>query len=227
MKLSVIIPVFNEEKSIAATLDALLTCKTISEIIVADGESSDKTIEIVETFQNIKLIKCNEANRGRQMHEGAKNATGDVFWFVHADTIPAENAADEIEKSLADEQTIGGNFEIIFDGVGRWARILSWLYPHLRKIGLIYGDSAIFVRREIYEKTGGFRDLPLFEDVEFYKRTKKHGRFVHLKKTVETSSRRFENRSFIWTFSKWSIFQGLYWLGFPPHILAKGYKSIR
>lgn len=227
MKLSVIIPTFNEERSIAATLNALLNCKKISEIIVADGGSSDKTTVIVKTFQNVKLIKCAEANRGRQMHKGAENAAGDVFWFVHADTIPANDAADEIERSLTDEKTVGGNFEIIFSGGGRWARILSRLYPFLRNLGLIYGDSAIFVRREIYKKTNGFRDLPLFEDVEFYGRLQKHGHFVHLKTTVETSSRRFEKNSFLWTFAKWSIFQGLYWLGFPPRILAKNYKAIR
>lgn len=227
MKLSVIVPTFNEENSIAETLDALLDLGNINEIIVADGGSSDKTIEIVETFQKVKILKCSEANRGKQMHEGASTATGDVFWFVHADTIPAKNAALEIENRLANKNIIGGNFGIIFDGGGRWARILSRLYPHLRKINLIYGDSAIFVRRDIYEKSGGFRDLPLFEDVEFYKSIKKHGRFVHLKTKVETSSRRFENKSFIRTFTKWSIFQGLYWLGFPPHILAKGYKVIR
>lgn len=227
MKMSVIIPTFNEETSIAATLAALLNLENICEIIVADGGSSDRTVEIIEKFQNVKLVKCNEANRGKQMHTGAKNASGNVFWFIHADTIPATNAPSEIEKSLANKKTIGGNFEIIFDGGGRWARILSRLYPHLRKIGLIYGDSAIFVRREIYEKSGGFRDLPLFEDVEFYKRLKKQGRFVHLKTTVKTSSRRFEKKSFTWTFAKWSIFQGLYWFGFPPRILAKGYKVIR
>lgn len=227
MKLSVIVPTFNEEKSIAKTLDALLEIENIHEVIIADGGSSDNTNEIAGTFQSVKLIKCNEANRGKQLNAGASAAAGDALWFVHADTIPPKNAAFEIEKALADEKTIGGNFEIIFGGGGRPARVLSRLYPHLRKMGLIYGDSAIFVRREIYQQAGGFRDLPLFEDVEFYKKLKKHGRFVHLKATVETSARRFQRRSFIWTFAKWSIFQGLYWLGFPPRILAKGYKAIR
>ena len=227
MKLSVIIPTFNEEKSIAATLEAILNLEKTGEIIVADGRSSDKTVEIVRTFKKVKLVICDEANRGKQMHAGAKNAFGDVFWFVHADTIPQKNAAYEIEESLADESVIGGNFTIIFGGGGMWAQFLTRLYPHLRKIGLVYGDSAIFVRRKIYEKTGGFRDLPLFEDLEFYERLQKYGRFVHLSAKVETSSRRFENDSFVWTFLKWSIFQGLYWLGFPPRILAKFYKAIR
>ena len=85
----------------------------------------------------------------------------------------------------------------------------------------------MFVRREIYEKIGGFRDLPLFEDVDLYKKLLKKGKFQHINLPVTTSSRRFENSSFIWTFARWSIFQGLYWFGVPPRLLAKKYKAIR
>jgi len=92
---------------------------------------------------------------------------------------------------------------------------------------LVYGDSAMFVRGETYEKIKGFKSLPLFEDVDLYKRLLKKGRFVHVNLTITTSSRRFQNRSFLWTFLRWSCFQGLYWLGLPPRLLAKGYKQIR
>jgi hypothetical protein len=85
----------------------------------------------------------------------------------------------------------------------------------------------MFVRRETYEKIKGFKPLPLFEDVDLYKRLLKKGEFVHINLTVTTSSRRFENRSFVRTFIRWSIFQGLYWVGLPPRLLAKGYKQIR
>jgi hypothetical protein len=125
------------------------------------------------------------------------------------------------------DEIVGGNFEIVFDGKTRWARFLTWLYPQLRSIGLVYGDSAMFVRREIYKKIGGFRDLPLFEDVDLYKKLNRKGRFIHINLPVTTSSRRFENRSFVWTFTRWSAFQGLYWLGVPPRLLSKGYKAIR
>jgi hypothetical protein len=125
-------------------------------------------------------------------------------------------------------EVVGGNFEITFAGENRWARFLTKLYPYLRSIGLVYGDSAIFVRRDVYEKIGGFRFLPIFEDLDLYKRLQRqHGRFVHINLPVTTSSRRFENRSFLLTFSRWSFFQGLYWIGFPPRLLAKFYKPIR
>lgn len=230
MNLSVIIPTFNEEAAIEKTLAALARLVNVDEVIIVDGGSADKTIEIIENCElkkPLRLIKFGEANRGKQLREGAKHASGDIFWFLHADTRPAQGCAGEIKKYMNYEEVAGGNFKVIFDGGSRWARFLTWLYPQLKSINLIYGDSAIFARRETYEKSGGFQPLPIFEDVDFYKRLRKRGDFIYLNKSVTTSSRRFQNRSFVWTFTKWSIFQGLYWIGFPSRVLAKGYKAIR
>ncbi|MEP7037119.1 MAG: TIGR04283 family arsenosugar biosynthesis glycosyltransferase [Acidobacteriota bacterium] len=230
MEISVIIPTLNEELTIKKTFDALSRLVNVGEIVIVDGGSVDKTIEIIENYSHKKpfrLIKTNKANRGLQLHEGTKYASGDIFWFLHADTRPVQGCAKQIKQYMRYDEIVGGNFEIVFDGKTRWARFLTWLYPQLRSIGLVYGDSAMFARREIYEKIGGFRDLPLFEDVDLYKKLRRKGRFMHINLPVTTSSRRFENRSFIWTFTRWSIFQGLYWFGVPPRLLAKGYKAIR
>jgi rSAM/selenodomain-associated transferase 2 len=225
MQISVVVPTLNEENSLAATLAALKSLKNISEIIVVDGGSSDKTLEIARKF-DAKIIET-KRGRGWQLSVGAKAASGDVFWFLHADTLPPANADKQILIALKDEKTVGGNFEIRFDGESSGARFLTWFYPKLRLLDLCYGDSAFFVRREFYQKASGFADLPLFEDVGFYQRLKKHGRFVHLKANVASSSRRFEKRNFAWTFARWSLFQGLYWLGVSPHFLAKYYAPIR
>ena len=230
MKLSVIIPTLNEELTIEKTLEAISRLINVEEIIIVDGGSSDKTIEKIENFEKIKetkLINFGEANRGKQMHEGTKFAEGDIFWFVHADTRPTQGSGEQIKRHMRYSEVIGGNFEIIFSGESRWAKFLTWLYPQLLSLELVYGDSAFFVRREIYEKMGGFKSFPLFEDLDFYKRLKKHGRFVHVNLPVVTSSRRFENKSFLWTFIKWSIRQGLYWIGVSPKLLGKTYKQIR
>jgi rSAM/selenodomain-associated transferase 2 len=230
MNISVIIPTFNEEFSITKTLDALSRLVNISEIIVVDGGSSDKTVEIIENYQGtkeIKIVKTFESNRGKQLNEGTIHASGDVFWFVHADTRPVQGCGKQIKELMRYDEIVGGSFKIIFDGAGKWSRFLSWLYPQLRTIGLVYGDSAFFVRRETYEKIGGFRDLPLFEDVDLYKRLLKKGDFVYVDLPVTTSSRRFENSSFLLTFLRWSIFQGLYWFGVPPKLLARKYAPIR
>lgn len=225
MRISIIIPTLNEEISLPATLTAVSKLTEPIEIIVADGGSDDQTLAVADKF-GVKTV-CAETGRGRQLHAGASAAGGNVFWFLHADTLPPADAVEQILGALQYETAVGGNFEIIFEGETAAARFLTRLYPKLRFLGLCYGDSAFFVRRAVYEQTGGFRDLPLFEDVEFYRRVKKAGRFVHLKSAVVSSSRRFEKRSFALTFARWSVFQGLYWLGAPPRFLAKRYAHIR
>ncbi len=230
MEISVIIPTFNEELSIGKTLHALARLVNVDEIVIVDGGSTDKTVEIAEKYKQVKKLKVinfAEANRGKQLHEGTKHASGDIFWFLHADTRPVQGCAGQIKAFMRYDQIVGGNFNVVFDGKSGWARFLTKLYPQLRAINLIYGDSAIFARRETYEKIRGYKPLPLFEDVDFYKRLQKKGRFQHINLPVTTSSRRFENRSFVWTFARWSIFQGLYWIGLPPRVLAKGYKQVR
>lgn len=230
MSISVIIPTLNEELAIGRTLDAVSRLVNIEEIIVVDGGSTDLTVERVGNYlgkKPIRLIRCSTAGRGRQMNAGAARARGEVLWFLHADTRPVQGCGKQIRELMRYREIVGGNFEVVFEGTGRWSRFLTWLYPQLRQIGLAYGDSAMFVRREVFEELGGFRNFELFEDVDLYKRLKKKGEFAHVSLPVMTSSRRFENRSFFRTFARWSVFQGLYWFGVPPRVLAKRYRNIR
>ncbi len=223
--LSIIIPTLNEARSIGATLDALARETRGVELIVVDGGSRDGTVELVRA-RGVKLIESGRG-RGRQMHAGACVARGRALWFLHADTLPSRGCAERIEEALRDSSVVAGNFDVLFDGESNAARFLTWLYPRLRKLGLCYGDSGIFVRRETYERIGGFRDFPIFEDLDLVRRLWKIGRVVHLRERVTTSSRRFEGRSFALIFARWSFLQALYWLGVSPDTLARMYAHVR
>ncbi|MBA2734247.1 MAG: TIGR04283 family arsenosugar biosynthesis glycosyltransferase [Acidobacteria bacterium] len=223
--LSIVIPTLNEARSINVTLDAVMSIKGRVEVIIVDSGSLDGTVEIVRG-RGVRLV-TSERGRGIQMHAGACAAGGEALWFLHADTRPSADCAERIVEALRDPELVAGNFSVRFDGDRRAARFLTWLYPRLRRLGLCYGDSAIFVRREAYGQVGGFRSFPIFEDLDLVRRLRKLGRVAHLPAIVTTSSRRFEGRSFTITFARWSFLQVLYWLGVHPRRLGQLYAPVR
>ena len=225
---SIVIPTLNEAHSLGATLQALTRLRGRQvELIIVDGGSADGTEEIAREHDGARIINS-ARGRGAQMHAGANAACGEIFWFLHADTIPSPDAVEQMLNALRrDANIVGGNFEISFDGGRRAARFMTWLYPQLRKLGLYYGDSAIFVRGEVYREVGGFKPFPIFEDLDLVRRLKTRGRLVHLPARVVTSSRRFEGRSFAFTFARWSFLQMLYWLGVHPRTLSRLYAPVR
>ena len=223
--LSIIIPTLDEASTIERTLDAVLSMSSSLEVFVVDGGSRDGTVAAVRG-RGVRLL-ASERGRGLQMHTGACVARGEVLWFLHADTLPSAECPSRIIEAMRDTRVVAGNFDVLFDGDRRAARFLTWLYPRLRMIGLCYGDSGIFVRREAYLRVGGFRPFPIFEDLDLVRRLRKMGRVAHLSAVVKTSSRRFEGRSFALTFARWSILQALYWLGVNPHTLVRLYAPVR
>jgi rSAM/selenodomain-associated transferase 2 len=223
--LSIIIPALNEAQSIGVTLDAVSILSGRVELIVVDGGSDDDTLEVASA-SGAKVI-TSERGRGVQMHKGACAAQADLLWFLHADTIVPADSIDLIFEALHDKQVVAGNFEVRFEGPGGVARFMTWLYPQLRRLGLCYGDSAIFVRREAYEQIGGFQPFPIFEDLDLMKRLRRRGRVVHLPLVVVTSSRRFGGRTFPLTFARWVGLQVLYWLGVDPSTLGRLYAPVR
>jgi rSAM/selenodomain-associated transferase 2 len=225
MRVSIIVPTLNEEAHIVETIRGLQQLLGEKEIIVVDGGSSDQTVPLAYAHG----VRVLEAPRGRglQLHAGALRSAGDVLWFVHADTIPPPQALEHIRKSLEAGSIVGGNFGLLFDGPSRAAKQLTAIYPLLRIIGLCYGDSGIFVRRDFYDQIGGFRSLPLFEDLDLLRRLRRAGRFVHLNCRLVTSSRRFEQRNFALVWLHWTTLQLLYWCGVSPNRLARWYPHAR
>jgi rSAM/selenodomain-associated transferase 2 len=222
---TIIVPTLNEVGQIEITLAALAAVHGKKEIIVADGGSQDATVERAKSA-GVRVLHCSRG-RGQQMREAAAQSTGDVLWFLHADTIPPVNALDEIQRALTATDVAGGSFSLTFAGQSRAARQMTWIYPHLRKLGLIYGDSGIFIRRQVYEEIGGFRPYPLFEDLDLVRRMKQRGRFARVNCPIVTSSRRFEAGNYGRAWTTWIALQLLYWIGVPPTKLAQWYRHAR
>jgi len=225
MNISVIVPVFNEEKSIAATLEALLPLAPY-EIIVVDGGSVDRTREIAARFQ-VKVISA-ERGRARQMNRAASEASGDVLLFLHADTRLPTSALNDINAALRDARYLGGRFDVQLDGA-HWllplvGRMISYR-SRISKVGT--GDQGIFVRREAFERLQGFQDMPLMEDIAFCRALKRLGGVACLRSRVITSARRWEVEG-VWRtiFRMWTI-KLLYFAGVSPARLKQFYADTR
>lgn len=226
LQISVVIPTWNEAAFIAETIQAIRATTTVCEIIVVDGGSSDSTTAIAEKC-GAHVVHAPQRGRGSQLAFGAAQARGNVLWFLHADTRATADMSALIQTALAAPDVIGGNFRLIFDGGSRAARFLTSLYPHLRFLGLSYGDAGLFLWKEAYERAGGFHPHPLFEDLDLLRRLRKVGQFSRLETPLITSSRRFEGRSFALVFAGWTCLQVLFWMGVKPHRLARLYSPVR
>jgi rSAM/selenodomain-associated transferase 2 len=221
---SIIIPTLNEATTMRDLAASLGRLRGEFEVIVCDGGSADATVKTARQC-GLRVIEA-PRGRGPQMNAGAKLAEGETLLFLHADTRLPEDALGLVADALADDRVCGGNFSLTFGGDTREARLLTRLYPFLRLGGMLYGDSAIFARRGVFDRMGGYREYPIFEDCDLYRRMRRMGRFVRLNACATTSSRRFEGR-FIRTFALWSLMQALYWLGVHPNLLNRLYKPLR
>jgi rSAM/selenodomain-associated transferase 2 len=225
MRISVIVPVFNEEKNIAVTLAELQRLKP-DEMILVDGGSSDATREICQHF-GVELY-LSRPGRATQMNVGAQRATGDVLLFLHADTRLPTSAFDDIRAALQDRKVLGGRFDLQLDNPRPMLKLVGFmisLRSRLSKVGT--GDQAIFVRREIFRELGGYPDLPLMEDVAFSRALKRHGAVACLRSRVVSSARRWEMDGIWRTILKMWTLKTLYLLGISPVRLKRYYGDTR
>jgi len=190
MNISVIVPVLNEEKTIATTLEALVTLAPY-EIIIVDGGSADRTRELAGQFQ-VKVISS-DRGRGRQMNRGASEASGDVLLFLHADTRLPASALNDIKAALGEPRYLGGRFDVELAGAHWLLPLVGRLISYRSRISKVAtGDQALFVRRQVFERIRGFPDMPLLEDVAFCRTLKRLGEVACLRSRVVTSARRWE-----------------------------------
>jgi rSAM/selenodomain-associated transferase 2 len=227
MRFSIIMPVLNEEVILERQLNHLIhqCIHHDCELIIVDGGSVDRTIEIAQGYG--KVI-TSQRGRATQMNAGAALATGEVLLFLHADTLLPYDTFCAIENALSSPQVIAGAFQICFN-CHQWPYRLVAFTTNLRsRIRKIFtGDQAYFVRATSFYAIGGFPNQPLMEDLEIIKRLRKTGQVVLLPQYVTTSARRHEKVGLIRSVLFMWYLRTLYKFGTSPAQLHRMYIDVR
>ena len=191
--ISIVIPVFNEEKGLNECLEKVFTQTGNFEVIIVDGGSTDKTKTIAENWQFAKVISSAKG-RGTQMNAGAKVAKGDWLLFLHADTFLEKGTIEKLSRLTLEKNLEVGCFWHKFDSMHPWLLIVSLIHNlRFRLTGIIYGDQCLFIERGLFEKLGGFRESIVMEDIEFSERILKVTKPLCLPLRAITSARKFYN----------------------------------
>lgn len=230
-KISVVVPLLNEEKILPSFLRHLQALP-ISEVVCMDGGSSDRTCALLHNWSEgssglcRRVFSSSPPGRARQMNEGAKRATGAILLFLHADSLLHPGALPAILNALENPSIVGGAFRLEIDSSSRFLEMIAAVVnARSRCFNLPYGDQGYFVRRDVFKKLGGFKNLPLMEDVDFIRRLKKEGRIVLLHEAITTSDRRWVDEGVLYTTLRNLTLLSLYFLGVAPERLAQWYHK--
>ncbi|MBD2230522.1 TIGR04283 family arsenosugar biosynthesis glycosyltransferase [Phormidium tenue] len=221
---SVIIPTLNEARTLPQTL-ATLPRATGVEVVVVDGGSEDQTVAVAKDL-GMKVIES-VPGRSRQLNAGAAAATGEILLFLHADTRLSEGFDRTIRQTLAQPGVVAGAFRLAIDGPGHGLRWVEWgVNLRSRLLQMPYGDQGIFLSAEVFDKMGGFPNLPMMEDFELVRRLRKVGRVAIAPSAVLTSDRRWRTLGILRTTLANQAMIAAYLLGVDPHRLARWYRHL-
>lgn len=222
--LSIVIPTLNAEKVLKPTLACLSAPNWPSEIIIADGGSTDATPEIAAEA-GAKMV-ATLGGRGPQLLAGAQYATGDWLLFVHADTRPQPGWAHVARDFMANQgnRFKAGYFQFLLNDAAPAARRIENLVQwRCRVLGLPYGDQGLLISREFYDFLGGYAPIRLMEDVEMVRRIGKT-RLKPLASAAVTSAERYQRDGYIRRPIRNLFCVGLYFLGVPPTRIGDIYE---
>jgi rSAM/selenodomain-associated transferase 2 len=197
MTLSIIIPTYNEERNINPLIIFLqkYANNKVVEIIVSDGGSTDKTMEVADNM-GVKTVISPAKGRATQMNFGASIASGDVLYFVHADTFPPETFANDIFEAVKEGYELG-RYKTKFISDKPILRINEW-FTRFDFFICMGGDQTLFVRKVLFERLGGFKkEMELMEEYEFCMRARKQAAYKILNGSALVSARKYEKNSWL------------------------------
>jgi rSAM/selenodomain-associated transferase 2/rSAM/selenodomain-associated transferase 1 len=221
-ELSIVIPVLNDTEPLGRLLTTIHPDPQV-DIVVVNGGVPDDRLDAICRRPDVQLL-TSAPGRGRQMNVGASAAAGRWIVFVHADTRLPPQWSDEIRRVSADPTIVGGSFRFRLDSAAWQARLIERAVDRrVRWLDLAYGDQALFVRHDVFDAMGGYREWPLMEDVDFVRRLRRAGRLYHSAQPVLTSARRWERDGW-WRRSASNVMlQALFFAGVAPERLANWY----
>ncbi len=224
MKISMILPIYNESKTIGAMLSQLDILPGDWEILFADGGSRDDTIRKIG---NRHRVLSSPRGRASQMNHGAAHASAEILWFVHCDSRLPQDAHAQIGRAVENGAS-WGCFHIGFDYDGPFMGCNTFFSNRRAKKGIAFGDQGIWVRKDVFESMGGFPELPIMEDYEFSLRMQRSGiPICQLPGRIITSGRRYEKRFPLLTMWQMYHLRRLYRKGVDIQEIARRYRDIR
>lgn len=223
--ISMIIPVNDEGREINRAIENIRSMQVGDsvEIIVVDGNEERETLKFIQD-PHVKK-KFSPKGRGIQMNAGAAISTGAILLFLHADTLLPANAFQIIITAINSGRFNAGAFTLSFDNCGIPFTLIS-LSARVRGCltGIPFGDQGIFITKKLFKKLGGYREIPLMEDIDLMRRVKKEkGRIFISPEKVITSARKWERDGILYTTGKNIIIQILYFSGVSPDTLVRYY----
>ena len=222
--ISFIIPAWRDSENLSSLLPKLAALPGAVEIVVVEVSLEGRALSRPNDSTGVRFATVSNPNRGEQMNHGASLATGDVLVFQHADTEFTPEHFHAIETVMRDPSVVGGAFHRKFDerhpGLMWLEKIARW---RGQRGATLYGDQSIFVRRDIFQKLGGFAPIPLMEDVEFSPRLRGAGKVVLLDPPLRSSARHHQRQG-AWrrTIQNGALLL-LYKAGVPPRRLHRWY----